>query len=137
MFKRIMVPVDLAHAPTLERALGAAADLARLYEARITCVGVFDNVPTTLARTTAESKARLKAFAERQGLEHGVGFAHHAVFVPDPGADLVAVLLAEVRRLEIDLVVMATHLPGWAEHIFSARGGAIAAHAPVSVFLVR
>ena len=40
MFKKIMVPVDLAHLPALQKALDVAADMARHYDAALCYVGV-------------------------------------------------------------------------------------------------
>ena len=62
----------------------------------------------------------------------------------------VLVLTEVIRKLEgrnigvmlpasvgADLVIMASHVPGMLEHIFSSHGGYIAQHAKVSVFVVR
>jgi nucleotide-binding universal stress UspA family protein len=42
-----------------------------------------------------------------------------------------------IDKIGADLVVMASHKPGFLEHIFSSHGGYIAQHATCSVFVVR
>ena len=49
----------------------------------------------------------------------------------------VAALRKAIEEVGADLVVMATHIPGAAEHLFASHGGSVAAHAKISVFLVR
>ena len=45
MFKKILVPVDLAHLDNLSRALSAAAALAKSQNADVVYAGVYGNVP--------------------------------------------------------------------------------------------
>lgn len=40
MFKKIMIPVDLAHRDAIEPALTAASDPARHHGAEVCCIGV-------------------------------------------------------------------------------------------------
>ena len=46
-------------------------------------------------------------------------------------------LIEAVETTGADLVVMATHVPGLADHLWSGHGAHVATHARVSVFLVR
>ena len=55
----------------------------------------------------------------------------------DGGVDLDGALLKAVGETGADLVVMGTHVPGLSDYIWSSNGGKIAAHADVSVMLVR
>ena len=41
------------------------------------------------------------------------------------------------RRLRIDLIVMASHVPGVAEYVFASNAGYLASHADLSVLVVR
>ena len=59
MYSKIMFPVDLAHVEQLQKALGTAADLAKLYGAKIFFVGVTSYVPTKLGRNPDEYAAKL------------------------------------------------------------------------------
>ena len=44
MYSKIMVPVDLAHESTVEKAIKVAADIGKLYEANVCIVGVSASV---------------------------------------------------------------------------------------------
>jgi len=44
---------------------------------------------------------------------------------------------AAAKEAGCDLVVMASHVPGFREHILSSNAGYVASHAPISVFVVR
>lgn len=137
MFSRIMIPVDLAHAGRLEKALKVAADLARHYEAELVYVGVTTNEPSSVAHTPQEFKQKLAAFAETQADTHGVRGRAHVITSHDPAVELDEGLIQASEDLEADLVVMATHIPNLSDRIWSSHGGTLAKQADASVFLVR
>lgn len=137
MYGKIIVPVDLAHAGTLEKALAVSADLARHYKAELHYVGVTATTPGAVAHNPAEFAEKLQAFAAEQGAARGVDIKTHAVTSPDPVRDLDDTLRHTVDELGADLVVMASHVPGFAEHIFATNAGYLANHASVSVLVVR
>ncbi|WP_353472121.1 universal stress protein [Salipiger sp. H15] len=137
MFTRIMVPVDLTHADRLAKALTVAGDLAAHYGARLVFVGVTAALPSGIARTPQEYGEKLDAFAKARGLAAGVPAEAHAVTTHDPAVDLDPALVAAVSETGADLVVMASHVPGLADHFWPSNGGTIAARAKVSVLLVR
>lgn len=137
MFHTIMVPVDLAHLPALRRALDTAGDLARHYGARIVFVSVTAETPTPLAHNPAEFEARLDTFARDEATRLGVGTGARAYAATDPAIDLDRLLLRAIEETGADLVVMASHKPGLADYFWAAHGAGLAAHAGISVFLVR
>jgi len=55
----------------------------------------------------------------------------------DPAVETTAELMKAIDKIGADLVIMASHEPGFFEHIFSSHGGYIAQHAKCSVFVVR
>ncbi|SMX48510.1 universal stress protein [Maliponia aquimaris] len=137
MFKRILVPVDLAHAGRLEKALGCAADLARHHKATVIYVGVAANTPGPVAHTPKEFAAKLDAFAKAQAEERGITTEAHAVTSHDPSIDLDPTLLKAVDETGADLVVMASHVPNITDYVWPSNGGTVAGHAKVSVMVVR
>lgn len=137
MFKRIMVPVDLAHIDKMEHALGCAADLAGLYGAEVTYVGATAAAPSAVAHTPAEFAAKLRDFAGAQAAQRGIEAHDHMVMAHDPTTDLDDTLLRAVKDIDADLVVMASHVPGVAEYVWPSNGGKIAGHAKASVLVVR
>lgn len=137
MFKRIMVPVDLAHAGGLERALGCAADMAQHYGATVVYVGVSSTTPSSVARTPAQFAEKLEEFARSQADAHGITAESHPATSHDPAVDLDPTLLKAVEETGADLVVMASHVPTLGNYIWPSNGGRIASHAKVSVMVVR
>lgn len=137
MFKHIMMPVDLAHADKLDRAMTVAADQAKHYGAKVTYVSVTAAAPGDVARTPGEHAEKLAKLAAAQAELHGHTAESHSVVSHDPAVDLDDKLIEARKALGADLVVMATHLPNMADMFLPAHGGELARHSQVSVFLVR
>jgi nucleotide-binding universal stress UspA family protein len=137
MYKKIMVPVDLAHLGALEKALTVAADMARHYNAALCYVGVTTSQPSSVARTPDEYREKLLAFAKEHAPDNGHEATAAVYNSHDPVTDLDDILLAAIKELDTDLVVMGTHLPHHIDAIMPANGSKVAAHSEVSVFLVR
>jgi nucleotide-binding universal stress UspA family protein len=137
MYQKVMVPVDLAHIDRLGKALDTAADLAKHYHVPICYVGVTVSMPTPVAHTPKEYAEKLAQFGAAQAAKHGFEVETASYTSHDPAIDLDEKLLQAVHDTKSDLVVMASHVPGFQEHIFSSNAGAVASHADVSVFVIR
>jgi len=137
MFKKIMVPIDLTHVDTLQRAMSVASDIAKLYGATIHYVAVTGSGPGAAARTPEEFNAKLQALANEQATASGVAVTAQTVVSNDVTIELDASLRQACTEMGADLVVVGSHVPGFADYIFSSHGGSMATHASVSVFVVR
>jgi nucleotide-binding universal stress UspA family protein len=137
VFKHIMVPVDLAHAGQLDKALTCAADLAKLYSAKVTYVAVTAATPGSVAHNPKEFAEKLSAFADGEAAAHGISASAHAITSHDPAVDLDPTLLRAVSDTGADLVVMGSHVPNITDYIWPSNGGTVAAHAKVTVMVVR
>lgn len=137
MYKKIMVPVDLAHIELLEKAIISATDIAKLYSIPICFVGVTAETPTGVARNPQEFAHKLAEFGTGQSQAHGVPIETASYPSHDPAVDLDKTLINAARENGADLVVMASHVPGLPEHIFASHAGTVAAHSKISVFVVR
>ena len=137
MFSKIMIPVDLGHANQLDKALAAAADLAKRYDAEAHVVGVTPNLPTEVARTPGAYAEKLVAFAAERSKEFGITFTPHTEISHDPAVDLDDVLERAAKAIGTDLIVMASHIPGFSEYVFASNAGYLASHSSISVFVVR
>lgn len=137
MYTHIMVPVDLAHVGTLDKALRTAADLAKHYSCPVTYVGVTMSAPTSVAHNPEEFAGKLEQFVAGEVGRHGHEGRAHAVTSHDPAVDLDAKLLSEIREVGADLVVMQSHLPGLADHLWPSNGGTVATRSDASVLIVR
>ncbi len=137
MYKNIMVPVDLGHEKTLSRALRTATDLAKHYGAKVTYVGVSSSAPSGVAHTPEEYQAKLNDFAKAQGEAASVRTEGHAEISHDPAVDLDPTLLKAADEIGADLIIMQSHIPGLADHLWPSNGGKIARQAKCSVMVVR
>lgn len=137
MFSKIMVPVDLVHKDTLQKALDVAGDMAKLYDATIDVVSVGGELPSQLGHTPQEFGDRLEAYADDLREKFGVTVKADPLMAHDPAVETTSELLKGIEKIGADLVIMASHEPGFFERIFSSHGGYIAQHAKVSVFVVR
>lgn len=137
MFKKIMVPIDLTHVDSLQRAMTVASDIAKIYGASIQYVGVTGSGPGAAAHTPEEFTAKLQALAAEQASESGVEVTAKTIVSNDVTIELDASLRQASKDLGADLVVVGSHVPGFADYIFSSHGGSLASHASISVFVVR
>jgi nucleotide-binding universal stress UspA family protein len=137
MYTKIMVPVDLVHVERLGKAIDTATDLAKHYGIPLCFAGVTAEAPTEVAHTPAEYARKLDAYAAEQGNRHGLSITSIACASHDPAIDLESTLIAAAKANAVDLIVMASHVPGLPEHIFASHAGAVASHAEISVFVVR
>lgn len=138
MYEKIMIPVDLSHLDALAKALETGADLARHFHAEVCYVGVTTNAPSSMAHNPSEFARKLEAFAAGEAARHDLTRATSRAYAShDPAVDLDATLEKAIAETGADLVVIGSHRPGVAEHLFASHGGHMATHAKVSVLVVR
>ena len=137
MYKTIMVPVDLAHASTVEKSLKTARDLGKMYDAEIYIVGVTATTPGSVAHDPAEYEEKLKKFAADHSRSLGCVMIPKVVICNDPAVELDEALEKCGSEINVDLVVMASHVPGFMDHLFHSKAGHLAMDSKISVFIVR
>lgn len=137
MFRSILVPIDLGHKEKLDKAISVAARLSSSEGATVTLCGVTSSAPGSVAHTPEEFARKLEEFAAAQSSARGVSFAARSVVSHDPSADLDDRLNEVAHEIGADLVVMASHVPGFLEHVISSHAGYLAAHTDISVMVVR
>lgn len=137
MYRHIGVPVHLAHKDKLGKALRTATDLAAHYDSRLTLVGVTGPAPSDIARSPAEFGEKLERYALELGRDAGVDIGTRVSVCNDPATELRKALDREFHDLRVDLVIMASHVPGFRDYIFSSNAGYLASHTDLSVFVVR
>ncbi|MBB3231006.1 universal stress protein [Halomonas stenophila] len=137
MYKKIMVPVDLAHFDVIEPSLQVAADQAKHYGAEVCYVAVTATTPSSVAHNPEEYQQKLEAFAQERAKVHGQPVSARVITCPDPIADLDDVLIDAIDEVGADLVIMPTHPPKHLDVVIPSHGGKVATHTKASVFLVR
>jgi nucleotide-binding universal stress UspA family protein len=137
MFSTIMVPVDLAHAATVTKAVELAAGLGKTYNADVYLIGVTATPPGSVAHDPEEFERKLNQYAADQASKLGCTLKSKTVLCNDPAAELDQALEQVGKEIGVDLVVMASHVPGFMDHLFHSRAGHLATHSDISVFIVR
>ena len=139
MYRKILVPIDLAHTDKIPKTLSTAIDIAKHYNATLCYVSVTSSAPSSVAHTPEELADKLSTFAKEQGQAHGIDTDSKVISTPDTAVELHDRLLEAIRDTGADLVVMASHPPGIGDklHIIHSNGANIVKHSDVSVFIVR
>ena len=137
MYSTIMVPIDLAHTSTVAKAVEIAAGLGKTYNADIYLVGVTASAPGSVAHDPEEFEQKLNQYAAEQSSNHGCTLKSRVVLCNDPAAELDQALEQVGKEIGVDLVVMASHVPGFMDHLFHSKAGHLATHSDISVFIVR
>lgn len=137
MYKNLIVPVDMEHIDKLQKSLDIAADLAKYYDAEACYAGITSAAPSGIAHNPDEFRQKLETFAQQQSGKYGHRTSAKAIVSHDPSVDMDERLLEAINATGADLVVMASHIPGMADHFWSSHGSTVASRAGVSVFLVR
>ncbi len=138
MFRNILVPVDLADRKILKKAIEVGVDQARHYGANLTLVSVVGGLQAKVSNSSENYKKRLAEFAQEISAAHdNIDIKSQIYEAADPSVEVGRYMLKAIEETSADLIIMATHQPGWFEYIVNSHGGHLASHAPISVFVVR
>jgi nucleotide-binding universal stress UspA family protein len=141
MYNTILVPIDLRQESSWRTALPIAIDQARRYGARLHLMTVVPDITLTLAaahipeeanrRVVEDAKPRLEAFAQ----EHLPADIQAEVAVRQ--GSVYGELLEQARKIDADLIVMASHRPELRDYLIGPNAARVVRHAPCSVLVVR
>jgi universal stress protein F len=137
MPRTIVIPVDLSQQEAGAKALGEA----RQYdpEGRLVLLHVVAPVPGYIAAEVPDGLVRsrreqaeetLRAFAERAGVAAG---ADIVIRRGHPGREI----LSQAEESDADLIVVASHDPGWGDFLLGSVAAFVVRHAHCSVLVVR
>lgn len=137
MYSKILLPIDLAHADKMEKAIVTAVEVAKAHDARVTMIGVTGEEPGSVAHDPKEYAERFQAFVDAQSEKHSIPIDALEMVSVDVPAELRKILEKAAQQHEFDLIVMASHVPGLLDHVFTSNAGHVATHSVASVFVVR
>ncbi|MEO1328947.1 MAG: universal stress protein [Pseudomonadota bacterium] len=137
MFSRILVPVDLEHAGELQKALEAAADIAKRSSAVVRFVTAAGAGPSAVAASLDEHRSKLEALARDQAEAHGLSTESRLYESHDVAAELDSLLLKAIEDASADLVVAGSHSPNVIDYVWRGHAASLATHAPCSVLVIR
>jgi nucleotide-binding universal stress UspA family protein len=140
MFKKILVPVDLAEPELARPAIDTAVAMARSSQGSLRIVNVLPMTPVMLAeyvppdfdlqqRKSAEDS--LKKLVEESGLDASrvsgtvrQGGIYHEV-------------IEEAKAVDADLIVMTSHRPDMRSYFLGSNAGHVVRYASCSVLVLR
>ena len=141
MYKNILLPVDLGHDSSWDKALPTAVALCRAFGARLHVMTVVPDFGMSIVgqffpsgyeeKVADKVMADLKTFVKTHlpddlTVQHIVG-----------EGTVYEVILDMARKTKADLVVMAAHRPELKDYLLGPNSARVVRHAACSVYVIR
>lgn len=136
MYKKIMVPIDLAH-PEKGKAMIDVANQLASKGAQITLINVIEDIPSYVAVELPGGilqQMRQNAQNELEDLAKAAGLASQTEI--RTGRPATAILDA-ADDMATDLIVIASHRPGLTDYLLGSTAARVVRHAKCSVLVLR
>jgi len=138
MYDRIIVGVDMTRTEEFDKAVHAAAELAKATDAEAWMVAITGKAkPHDGSHDHEAFQQKVDDFARQQGEAYGVTFRTRVVTTADAYSDVKKCLYEAIDGLEADLIVLASHEPGLKEYVLPSTSASMVKHARCSVLVVR
>ncbi|MBC8241458.1 MAG: universal stress protein [Alphaproteobacteria bacterium] len=140
MYRKIMLPIDLAHIDDNSKATSVAVEMARFWQGEIHAITVVPPINAMVAPylsdsvetdTLNEVQNRLESYLKdnipddvNASLRVVEGTAYHEI-------------LHEAKTWKADVIILASHRPEFSDYLLGSNAAKIVRHAPMSVFVVR
>jgi nucleotide-binding universal stress UspA family protein len=140
MYKKILVPVDLADTDLAKPAIAAATEMARASSGSVRLLNVLAMTPVMLAEYVPPDfdVQQRKSAEEALGIiagECGLDPAHISATVRQGG--IYHEVLEEAKTFNADLIVMSSHRPAMRTYFLGSNAGHVVRYARCSVLVVR
>ncbi len=141
MYKSILLPVDLNHESSWEKAVPFALGLAKSYGAELHVIMVIPDFGMPLVGSYFPADATEKAikliakslseFVEEQNLPKADTQTHVVQ------GTIYKEIISAADRLDCDVIVMASHRPGTQDYLLGPNAARVTRHAKQSVCVIR
>jgi nucleotide-binding universal stress UspA family protein len=140
MYRRILVPVDLADTDLAKPAISTAVEMARSSGGSVRLVNVLAMTPVMLAEyVPADFDAQQRATSEEAlaivAKESGIEASRISTAVRQGG--IYHEILEEAAAIKADLIVMTSHRPAMRTYFLGSNAGHVVRYAGCSVLVVR
>jgi universal stress protein F len=140
MYRRILVPIDLADAELAKPAIASAVMMAKEGDAAVRLINVLPVTPGMLAEyVPPDFEAQQRATAEEAiaivAKETGLPAARISTVVRQGNVDRE--ILDEAEAMRADLIVMSSHRAGLRTYFLGSNAGHVVRYAGCSVLVVR
>ena len=140
MFKKILVPVDLADTDLAKSAIETAVSLANASGGSVRLLNVLPTTPAMLAEyVPSDFDVQQRQSAEEAlaiiAKESGIGAGQISATVRQGGT--YHEVLEEAKSIHADLIVVSSHRPGMRSYFLGSNAGHVVRSANCSVLVVR
>ena len=140
MFKRILVPVDLAETELAKVAINTACGMARDSGGTVRLLNVMPMTPVMLAEYVPPDFEAQQKTASEEALaiiagECGLATGRVTSVVRQGG--IYHEILEEAKQISADLIVMSSHRPAMKTYFLGSNAGHVVRYAKSSVLVLR
>lgn len=139
MYRSILVPVDLDHPSSWEKALPTAVALCKSFGAKLSLATVvperavmLESQWSPIAYREMMETARAKLGSLAATVEGAGEVSHHVEC-----GGIYATILSIGELVGADLIVLSSHRPAMRDYLLGANASRVVRHAKCSVFVVR
>jgi nucleotide-binding universal stress UspA family protein len=140
MYKRILVPIDLADVALAKPAIATAVMMARESSGALRLINVLPMTPVMLAEyVPPDFEAQQRASAEEAIVivAKETGLAPQQVSTVVRQGTIDREILDEAKAMRADLIVMSSHRTGLRTYFLGSNAGHVVRYAGCSVLVVR
>ena len=140
MYRRILVPIDLADVELAKPAIATAVMMAKELNGSIRLVNVLPMTPVMLAEyVPPDFEAQQRASAEEAIaiVAKETGLAPDKISAVVLHGNVDREILDEAERMHADLIVMSSHRTGLRTYFLGSNAGHVVRYAACSVLVVR
>jgi nucleotide-binding universal stress UspA family protein len=140
MFKRILVPVDLAEPDLAKPAIDTAITMARASSGSVRIVNVLPMTPVMLAEYVPpdfDEQQRQSADEAVKKLAQDSGFEPGRISATVRQGGIYHEVIEEAKAINADLIVMTSHRPDMRSYFLGSNAGHVVRYATCSVLVLR
>jgi nucleotide-binding universal stress UspA family protein len=140
MYKRILVPIDLADVELAKPAIASALTMAKEADGAVRLVNVLPTTPVMLAEyVPADFETQQRAAAEDAIaiVARETGLAPERISTVVRQGHVDREILDEAAAMHADLIVMSSHRTGMRTYFLGSNAGHVVRYAACSVLVVR
>ena len=140
MFKRILVPVDLAEPELAKPAIDTAITMARASSGSVRIVNVLPMTPVMLAEYVPpdfneQQRQSADEAVKKLAADSGLGADKISATVRQGG--IYHEVIEEAKTIDADLIVMTSHRPDMRSYFLGSNAGHVVRYATCSVLVLR
>lgn len=140
MFRRILVPIDLAEPPLIEQAINHAESMAHAFNADIRLANVQSVVPIAFLDylpTDFDDGIKQGLETELAKIASGIQRPPETISTTLLYGPVYQQLLLESENWQSDMILLCSHRPAASRYLIGSNASAIVRHASCSVLVLR